>query len=186
LTFIKLQMWDNGYQAKRGRARFKVMLSATRESDVSKINTRFLDPRLERSVPLPAAKGLKEGIKKLGGASLTLAKWGTDVMEQLNGARAEGQPPALVGWLQRPGEGTRRDYEHLFMVMWERDDGDDGAAWIPRFVVFGAQQNILLSVLGMRAETYGKPKAPWWLGYHDPIGYNEHRKQKATTRKSDR
>jgi hypothetical protein len=176
-TYVKLQLWDNGFQPKNGRARYRVKLygwMATRPAEINPWR-----PDFEWVIPLPATtKRFKRKLKELSEEHRAFGQWGLEQLEIMEARRGD-MPHPFMGWPQMPQDinGTQRDYDYLLFVDWTRDE--DGAV-IPRFVLIDRSDldGMVLGMEGMVAETYGKPNAPGWLGYHDTIGYNDFRKSK--------
>jgi hypothetical protein len=175
-TYAKFQLWDNGYQEKKsGRTRYRVYLYGWTTKNSGEINPWREDFKLVFSLPATTKK-TKETIKKLPEEQRDFAQWGLFHLESMEARRGD-LPHPLMGWPQLPdskGEGRKRDYDYILLVDWIKE----GADIIPRFLIVHKddQGGMVLRAQGMKADTYGKPGAPWWLAYYDTLEYNDYRK----------
>lgn len=186
LTWLKVQMWDNG--VARGRTRYNVKLTATDKEP------RFIDRKegnIERFAAMSALKQFKANFSRKKDVTSEERKIVNDciaLVREINFNGRAGMPEALIGFVSLKFRrlGTRRYPGQLVIIHWNQN----GDRWEPTaHVVHGAHVESV--VLPYRADIDGRDEdASDWCGsfyskvYRDYLDEMRQRKSEREQRRA--
>ena len=160
LTWLKVQMWDNG--VARGRTRYNVKLTATDKEP------RFIDRKegnIERFAAMSTLKQFKANTsrkKDMNTDERRIVDQCISLAHEINICRSAGEPEALIGFvsLKFRGLGTHRYPGQLIIIQWNKNED----SWEPTAYIIHGEDHISV-VLPYRADIDGRDEdASDWCG----------------------